>query len=216
MKNQKLNPQKSLGIISGAGPMAGAVFLQQLISAYQSYGAWQDNDFPLIQLINYPFSDMLSDDYAKIKIEQELLTCINQLEQHCDYIIICCQTLHLFLPDAYQNHKLINIFSVLQEALPKNKLHVIASKTSAINKIHEIALKRTCEYIMVEKAQLLINQILMGKSVDVSEIEDIAEKQMLLLGCTEFSIAFANRKTKCIDPYPYLINKVIHLLQQTI
>lgn len=202
------NSKKSLGIISGAGPMAGAIFLQQLIVAYQSNGAWRDNDFPLIHLVNYPFSDMLNNHYSRNTLEQELLSCINHLEQYCDYVIICCQTLHLFLPIGYQNSKLVNIFTVLQETLPKKKLFVVASKTSALNKIHETALDRPCEYIMIDEAQELINNILMGKNVNISKIEKLAEDHNILLGCTEFSIAFANKKTKCIDPYPHLINKI--------
>src|SRR5690606_27079959 len=93
--------KKRLGIISGAGPMAGALFLKKIIKAYQAIGAWKDEDFPLMYLINYPFSDMLNNGYEYNLIQKELLSCIDELQFKCDYIVITCQTLHLFLSENY-------------------------------------------------------------------------------------------------------------------
>jgi len=44
----------SFGIISGAGPMAGALLYQQIIELLQALGAWQDSDFPAITIMNVP------------------------------------------------------------------------------------------------------------------------------------------------------------------
>ena len=57
----------SIGIISGAGPMAGVELLRLIIEFCQKEGAFRDRDFPEIHLINIPFSEMLAEDFDKDK-----------------------------------------------------------------------------------------------------------------------------------------------------
>lgn len=209
-----MKPLKALGIISGAGPMAGVSFLKQLIAGYQAKGAWRDADFPYIALINYPFSDMLSENFRSDIVQKELLNCIDELDSKCDYIVITCQTIHLFLPNNYQNPKLVDIFSIINKALPLGELYVAASNTSANKELHKKWLKRDCHYISPKLTQMTIDTILKGKAVDMLWLERIAQNKTVLLGCTELSIPVENTKTACIDPYPYIIHEVMKLLEK--
>lgn len=213
MKTVK-KPKKALGIISGAGPMAGVSFLKQLIASYQAKGAWRDADFPYIMLINYPFSDMLAENFHGDIIQNELLNCIDELNSKCDYIIITCQTIHLFLPHDYKNPKLIDIFDIVNQILPEGELHVAASKTSANNQLHAKWLKRDCHYVSPKLTQMMIDEILKGKPVDMLWLERIAKNKTVLLGCTELCIPVENMKTACVDPYPHIIHAVMELLEK--
>lgn len=204
--------KKSLGIVSGAGPMAGVVLMQKIIELYQQQGSWKDADFPLIRLLNYPFSDMLSDDYDIQAIQKELLMCLNELSASCDYVLISCQTLHAFLPKNYNNPKLLDFFGIIQASLPPGPIWVAASYTSSQKQLHSVKLNRDCFYLNPKKCQSKIDSILKGEQTDMSWLEKKAESQPLLLGCTEFSIPFHNKKTPCIDPYDSLVPKIADLL----
>lgn len=212
LTNKMIKPKRKLGIISGAGPMAGVLMLRYLFKAYQQQGAWQDKHFPFVKLINYPFSDMLSPDYSYQQIQNELMTNINSLSKDCDLIIVTCQTLHLFLPKCFSNPKFMSIFDILKANLPTGKLYVAASKTSASSRIHQALLGRPCDYIEPERTQRLIDSLLKGEPVDFSWLEAMAKTKPVLLGCTELSLPFEHSKTNCIDPYPIIIKTLIELL----
>ncbi|MFH1831864.1 MAG: aspartate/glutamate racemase family protein [bacterium] len=93
---------KKIGIIGGAGPAASALLYKKIIqSCQQNFNCSRDSDFPEIILINYPFSEMLSEKHAqkyKFKIQKELQYCFDKLNSYnADITIIACNTLHTFL-----------------------------------------------------------------------------------------------------------------------
>jgi aspartate racemase len=64
---------KSIGIIGGAGPLAGAFLLERVLSiSNKTYGCYRDSDFPKIFLISFPFSEMLSPTINTAKLRDEL------------------------------------------------------------------------------------------------------------------------------------------------
>ena len=74
---------KSIGIIGGAGPLAGAFLLDRVLSiSSKKYGCYKDADFPEIFLISFPFSEMLSPNLNIAQLRKELRQCINQLRQN--------------------------------------------------------------------------------------------------------------------------------------
>ncbi len=74
---------KSIGIIGGAGPQAGAFLLERVLSiSSKTYGCYRDSDFPKIFLISFPFSEMLSPILNTAKLRDELSECLSQLRHN--------------------------------------------------------------------------------------------------------------------------------------
>jgi aspartate/glutamate racemase len=178
-----------LGIISGAGPMAGISLLKQTISLFQKNGAWRDSDFPEIHLISYPFSDMLSKNFDRDKVKAELAHCIRSLQRNCQHIAIACNTLHLFLPEQTLP-QLVNIIELVKAKLPKGTTPlVVASQTSAAENLHGRLLRMDCEYWQPKTSQAIIDDILKNKKVDLTWLADLAKTRSVILGCSEYSLA---------------------------
>lgn len=181
-----------LGIISGAGPMAGLSLCKQTITLMQKHGAWQDQDYPQITLLSYPFSDMLNQKVDKEIIKQELLSCLNQLEPQCDHVIIACNTLHLFLP-CRNLPKLINLVRLVKNEIPADtKPLILASETSARHNLHGRLLGVDCEYWDPPKSQAIIDNLLKGHLIDLGWIYKLSQDRPVILGCSEYSLAFEN------------------------
>lgn len=190
-------------ILSGAGPMAGALLYQLVIKKLQCRGAWQDADFPSIILQNMPFSQMLSGDVDNPIVKQELMNCLSFLSQHADHVYIACQTLHAFLTDKdIQRFKVVSLLTLTQHALVNEKrdLLVVASKTTRRFNLHERALGRPCEYAQSALAERAIDSILKGELPDLYWLEELALEHPVILGCTEFSVAIQDTKAALIDP----------------
>lgn len=202
----------TIGIISGAGPEAGILLFEKIIHQLQQNGIWMDKDFPIIHLVNFPFSDMLGENVNKEKIAQQIDSCIQLLSNQCDHIVIACQTLHEFIP-VNPESKLIHLFDLMKGVLKGNqKPLVFASKTSSILKLHEKFLNIKCEYFNPEKSQTIINDILKGKKVNLHWLESLANKRMVILGCTEYSVALKNSTINFIDPIRLAAKKIVQLL----
>lgn len=199
-----MNKKPSFAIVSGAGPMAGKLLYELCIEQLQKRGAWRDGDFPSILLHNVPFSPMLDGHVNHALVYDELIQSLKFLSKHSDYIYIACQTLHAFLStDDIKNYKIVSLLELTREYLKdfKETIYVIASKTSRVYALHNKGLQRTCNYCFEELAEKSIDNILKGKLVDLSPIELFAKNNLLVLGCTEFSVALRGSSAKkIIDP----------------
>ena len=98
--SRSFSQEIKIGIIGGAGPLAGTYLIQKIIEICQKeYGSNQDAEFPHMLLLNYPFSDMLSQEIEPKKIESELQSCFQFFARNqVQYAAIACNTLHIFLP----------------------------------------------------------------------------------------------------------------------
>ncbi len=93
---------KRIGIIGGAGPWVGGLLFQKIVQVLQEkYGCREDQDFPYMMLLSYPFADMLKkpDDAAQCEIvRNQLKDCFQTLvDNKIDYAVIACNTLHRVL-----------------------------------------------------------------------------------------------------------------------
>ena len=198
----------SIGIVGGAGPMAGVLLFQKIVQiCQQKYGCKVDADFPAITLHSYPFLDMLQGvDAAKIKLLQKQVDeCFFKLLQSGSRIVaIACNTLHEFLPQTLPDsiafvHMIAETAKVLQNSQIQ-KAFVLASTTSVRCRLHTKYFE--CEYpedeLQVE-LQKLIDKILAGKQCkkDAEQLAELVNAQLkskrtekiaVVLGCTEFSI----------------------------
>jgi aspartate/glutamate racemase len=194
--------ETTFGIISGAGPMAGISLMTQIIKYCQAHGAWRDRDFPEIRLFNIPFSEMLEPGYDPVTVRTELDKALRELESSSSYIVIACNTLHLFLPERPVNG-LINLVDLMKAKIPSgNTPLVIASKTSAVNNLHGKLLNIPCEYWNPEESQHLIDTILAGRSINLDFLFELGKSRVVILGCTEYSLIVQDIKLPAtiIDP----------------
>lgn len=189
-----------IGIIGGAGPSAGSLFFEQIIRYCQKkYNCKKDDEFPHINLINFPFSDMLSNKTDNEIIKKELYACIDELiKSDCKIIAIACNTLHAFLPNKLTNHiKLIHMIEETRKAIQQKvdqKPLILCSSTSAKYSLHYNFFD--CVYVDEEHQKMLdamILQITEGKKIKtISQnlsffLEKVHQKKPVILGCTEFS-----------------------------
>jgi aspartate racemase len=130
--------KRKIGIIGGAGPMASCQLYQMIIEICQKkYGCKNDFDFPEIQIISYPFADMLSNvSYRENRalLASQLQYCFDLLvAQNSELIVIACNTLHTILNEVViPKCKFINISQVtLKESKRRGLSNVLVLATSS-------------------------------------------------------------------------------------
>lgn len=204
-------------IVSGAGPMAGALLYQLVIQKLQKKGAWNDADFPQIIIFNVPFSNMLAGETENSIVRNELIESLTFLSQHSEYIYIACQTLHAFLTqDEIKQFKVVSLLTLIQQALHQElrPIKVVGSKTSRRFDLHGKALARPCDYIETDKAEQAIDSILKGEQPNLLWLEQQASLHPVILGCTEFSVALQGSSMPFIDPIELaaqdMVDKFLH------
>ena len=210
MTNTLLRPK--VGIIGGAGPMAGALLFQKIIRICQEeYGCRNDEDFPYIMLLNFPFADMLSEGGSLSQgslIKDQLKDCILRLQENeIEIAAIACNTLHeslngIELKDISLIH-MIEETALFLDSIQLFSTVVLCSNTSFECRLHQRYFD--CTYSdenLHAQAQDVINKILAGKqcSDDSKMLADQLNSKLLLLGkekekkiglvlgCTEFSV----------------------------
>lgn len=197
-----------VGIIGGAGPMAGALLFQKIIQICQKlYCCQADADFPSITLLSYPFAQMLQnpDKRQKKLLREQLNECLfNFYRNEVDIAAIACNTLHEFLDPAAAKprfflHMIEETASTLKQSQIESVL-VLCSTTAAEGRLHRKYFD--CLYPDPDfqiKVQSCIDQILAGKQSRedakalVSQLNAYLvgareAKIGLVLGCTEFSV----------------------------
>jgi len=212
---------KSIGIVGGAGPLAGAALLDRILCLSNSaYGCYKDADFPQIWLLSYPFSEMLTPETNAAQIRQELSNCLNQLRQNGAAILaIACNTLHAFLDEQTDRSDLVHLPGEIAAALQPTEIPlVLCTSTSRQFALHQHFFR--CEYpdahtqTQVDK---LIEQILRGapQQLILEKLLKILCAQTattIILGCTELSL-FTKHLKSCqktiIDPLEIVAQKIV-------
>lgn len=197
---------KSLGIIGGAGPLAGAALYTEIIRYFQEYhGAINDNDFPKITLLSYPFSDMLkASDVNKIAVQNELQDAVKTLFKiDCFAFGIACNTLHLFTKNIDNaGMKFISIVDATKKAvttLHSKKPLFLGSTTSVNNGLYN----DLSEYVVYPRQDQqkvvmdIIFNVLSGAIYedDALRLKSIVQEifietpfDSIILGCTELPL----------------------------
>lgn len=212
---------KSIGIVGGAGPLAGAFLLERILSiSNKKYGCYRDSDFPKIFLISFPFSEMLSPIFDNAKICGELSECLNQLRNSgASILAIACNTLHAFLDEKDELEDLIHLPRVLAKEIPSfEKPLVLCTSTSTKFGLHKRFFPCTYPDCQTQdQVDEIIDQILQGKdrSVVLEKLQKLLEAQtekVVILGCTELSLFTASLSLPnklIIDPLEVVANKIL-------
>ncbi|MEM1283480.1 MAG: aspartate/glutamate racemase family protein [Chlamydiota bacterium] len=228
MRNQTKN---TIGIIGGAGPMAGQLLMKKIITNYQkNYGCVNDYDFPKMILLSYPFSEMLESTKASEKdnkISQQLEDSLDFLiENGANKIGIACNTLHGFLDKTCHRNRLVNLIKETKIYLTEQKFSkalVLCTNTSVQKNVHDyisISLPNNEEQKLID---YLIRAVLSGafslqesqqlKSYIFSKTMKDPVIDCVILGCTELSVLYDEfpmeiSGIKMIDPLDLLASKI--------
>lgn len=212
---------KNIGIIGGAGPIAGAFLLERLFAlSGQVYGCYRDADFPKVMMISFPFSEMLSDERNNAQLRRELRGCLKQLRQNGAVVLaIACNTLHAFLDERDECGDLVHMPRTLAEevTLPDAPL-IFCTSTSVQFGLHKRFFP--CVYPDAptqQEVDRIIDRILKGeeRSSILEKLERLIQKQqanLIILGCTELSLFSGQLSVpnkRIIDPLEVMANKII-------
>lgn len=212
---------KSIGIIGGAGPLAGAFLLERVLSlSNKTYGCYRDSDFPKIFLISFPFSEMLSSNINIAKLRNELSTCLNQLRNNgASVLAIACNTLHAFLDEQDELSDLVHLPRVLAEEIPLSEIPLVfCTSTSTQFGLHKRFFP--CVYPDSQtqgQVDEIIDQILQGidRITILEKLQKLLQAQAektVILGCTELSLfttSLSLPNKLIIDPLEVVANKIL-------
>jgi aspartate racemase len=212
---------KSIGIIGGAGPLAGAFLLERIFSlSREKYNCHNDSDFPQIFLISFPFSDMLSSTINVSALRKELSQCLKQLRESSACVLaIACNTLHAFLDEKDPLSDLVHLpRAVTGKITPSDEPLIFCTSTSARFGLYKQFFP--CIYPDTqtqEEVDRIIDQILQGKEpiAILQKLKNLIQTQSVntvILGCTELSLFAADLSVPnklIIDPLEIMANKIL-------
>lgn len=212
---------KPIGIVGGAGPMAGASIFERIVSLCGStYGCYKDADFPEIFLLSFPFSEMLAQEKNAALLEKELSSCLNRVRDNGSKVLaIACNTLHAFLDEREDLSDLIQLPQIIAAEVDKDEPPlVLCTSTSVQARVHRRFFP--CEYLVPEWQEELdgiIERILRGENKEgivkgLLRILDDQSNQTVILGCTELSLftkELLAAGQKIIDPLDLLASRVL-------
>lgn len=201
-----------IGIVGGAGPMAGCALLERLFRlSIEKYGCFQDADFPKVILLSFPFSEMLASEFEEQQVKKELQACLDELRKcGASVLAIACNTLHAFLDDNASD--LVHMLESVADRLSGEAPLVLCTSTSRRFGVH----KKYFPCIYPEKGvQQQVDGIIEKtlKGFDMSrELADLLrnERRKCVLGCTELSL-YADRFQECIDPLTVVAEEILNI-----
>ncbi len=220
---------KTLGIIGGAGPMAGILVMRKIIETCQKkHGCFKDSDYPKIILLNIPFAEMLNPDSASQqegKVSRQLREAIDFLRgSGAGAICIACNTLHGFLGDCPSLVNLVKETNAYIAEKPFNHVLTLCTKTSVRKNIYGCASKQYPDMKNQALVDQIIESVLRGKysnteslqleRVIISSLEKNPQIDAILLGCTELSVLHESFPIRLpgiclINPVEILLKKLI-------
>lgn len=212
---------ESIGIIGGAGPLAGAFLLKRILSlSGKVYGCYRDADFPQVFLISFPFSEMLCPDMDIAKLRKELSGCLEQLRKNgASVLAIACNTLHAFLDEKDELNDLVHLPRTLAEEISLSDTPLVfCTSTSVQFGLHKQFFPCTYPDTQTQReVDKIIDQILRGadQSVILGKLRELLQAQTtntVILGCTELSLFSSHLSVpnkQIIDPLEVMANKIL-------
>lgn len=212
---------RPIGIVGGAGPLAGALLLERVLNLSGSiYGCCKDADFPEVFLLSFPFSEMLSPKIDVKQIKKELYGCLKKLRKNGAAVLtISCNTLHAFLDDDDDLSDLVHLPKALAAKIPSGEIPLVLCTTTSMKfGVHKQFFP--CIYPDPKtqlQIDLIIEQILKGadRQMILKKLIGILETETastIILGCTELSLFTGQLSSVAkliIDPLEITAGKVL-------
>jgi aspartate racemase len=212
-----MKPQKIIGILGGAGPLATANFFADIINICQTkYNAEQDTDFPIIYLYNMPMDGFDETGFADPElVKQQLVNGVKKLEEWgADFIVLPCNTIHYFVSE--MRHAIsIPIISIVESTITTvqktgyNKIGVLSSASTRILELYKKPFEQlgldvyTPSNADQEQTDAVVLSAMAGSQGDTEKdiLTSIMQKmvasgaQGVILGCTELPLAISQADT---------------------
>lgn len=193
---------KSIGIVSGAGPYAGIILHQKIIKRYNQLGYINDNDFPLIKHISYPFSSTDVNGVVNFHLSQKELVQAIKMCDEVEKIALACNTL---LPSLSEKHKKL-VFDpreTLKDICFDKQIVVLASVSSVKSELYSDISKKVIYPSLEIQSQVnqVINKVMQGNIAQkvfeemIIEVKSLYPQSLILLGCTELCVFDDNETT---------------------
>jgi aspartate racemase len=209
---------KAIGIVGGAGAVAGGYLFSMILEVCQKkYGAKDYGDFPEIILVSYPFTRG-----DKLRIQEEISLCVKKLQKAG--ACLCCvasHSFHGFLPEI--KLPFVNLVDEAMKAAHRMNIGnalLFAAETTIDLKIYEKG-NFKCIYPSNDEQQV-VNRIIRevaGGSVRKEQAEEL--KQIIgrydvdgiILACTEYPLIHrsfhVSELMPVIDPIEILAEKLV-------
>ena len=224
-----------LGIVGGMGSIATSHFFDTLVKSFKVKKEWERPRIIIDNRCNMP-----SRVRAALYNERREELCYSleksikmMLDNDCDYIILACNTSHIFVDEIIKNipelkGKILNIIELCVNKIHNDgikKIRLLASEGTIDTKIYEKALRSSIKVDKLNKNDYeifreWIEAVKQDKITDevldsfVSYINEVST-DTVILGCTELPILYEkveNRiKKRVYDPLQIVINKVVEL-----
>ena len=220
MITQQLPSPVKVGIIGGLGPKTGFSFAEHLNNRFNSSLQAQ----PDLLLLNLPVPNEVINRIVNGQQAQEMKTLLLQAVQrlnhaHVDFIVIPCNTVHIFIQELRKNSQK-PILSIIEETAnicsTKNvkKIGLLASTTTINQQLHtkELQKKNITTIIPSSTDQAKISQIIIRLikncfiPADKKDIQKIIQTlvnhgaELILLACTDLQLILSQEDS----PIPIL------------
>ncbi len=212
-------------MLGGIGPESTSIFYARLIGALQRTGLVKTNtDYPQIVINSIPAPELIRDQITAIELEPYKKGLKELDENKCDFIVMVCNTIHLYL-EQLQNETtapIIDLRKKLKEHLDENKIRMV-TVLGTPNTIKKGLYKFDgIKYLNpsdgeIEKLSEAIFNFNKGieKEKQAQTVKAICKKYLdegseaIVLGCTELAAMLANAKIAKIDTIDLLVEATI-------
>lgn len=213
-----------IGVLGGIGPEASAYFYRKFIEDFQSAFKPQKNtEFPEIIIDSIPATELVCSGNIKHKNLCRYKKGIINLNKHKpDFIVMICNTIHLFYNELQQisKSKILDISSsVLKRIgnLPQKNIYVLGTQSTTKEKLYHVKNKN---YIKIDDKDILfIGELIRKYNLGIDKasqidlfnkfMEKISNNNMVILGCTE--LALMNK-----TPGKNIVNTLDMMVEETL
>lgn len=199
----------SIGIVGGAGPMAGVLLAQRLVEICQrDYQCQKDADFPRTILYSVPFAQMLlpgQQEQQETHVAAHLAEALEFLQgSGAKRIAIACNTLHAFLPPKADVVSFVAETERYIRQQGYRDVLMLTSSTSRSKGLYSFSGARWPDQRAQRQLDALIDAVLAGRG-SPEALRELIERQepadAVVLGCSELSVLMQGHAQRdLIDP----------------
>ncbi len=214
-----------IGVLGGIGPEATGNFYLKLIKKLQSEGLVRKNqDFPQIFINSIPAPELIFNKLDKVEVEPYLQG-LRELDSiHPDFIVIVCNTIHLFHKELQSKIKspLIDLRKEVEQEIKRLKIKNITVMGTPSTISLGLYNFKGVNYLNPNKEEMEIlsatvfnfNQGI-DRGAQKNKVEQIAKKYLLLgservvLGCTELAVMLEKMDAPRLNTIDVLVDAVV-------
>lgn len=233
-----MKSMKTVGIIGGLGPETTAEFYMNIVKKNSK----QNSSHPRILIHNVPMPFSLEEDIVKNSKNEEkllplLLEGLDILQDKVDFIVIPCNTAHIFIDDVRKKSK-VPVLSIIEEVVSEiknenlKKVGILATSKSIQKKLFDSKLTANdiqCikpNDIDQRKVSEIIHLILKGEKSNglkaellmiVNKLKDEGAGA-IILGCTDLQLLLkqSDSPVRLIDTMEVLADSVVKVINRGI